>query len=73
MDFPGYEGDELLELVKKAIKEILTTGQSYKIGSRSLTRADIGELRKLKAELEAQTDETSDAFGFISLSKHCRR
>ena len=32
-------------------------GQSYKIGSRSLTRANLTELRKLRADLAAQVAE----------------
>ena len=40
--------------VKTAIHAILTTGQSYTIGSRTLTRANITELRKLLASLDAE-------------------
>ena len=32
-------------------------GQSYKIGSRSLTRANLTELRSLRADLTAQVEE----------------
>ena len=32
---------EMLEQVNKAIAAVLVGGQSYKIGSRSLTRADL--------------------------------
>lgn len=45
---------QLLVEVNNAISAILRTGQSYTIGSRSLTRANITELRKLKADLEAE-------------------
>lgn len=45
---------ELLVQVNKAISAILLTGQTYSIGSRSLTRANITELRKLRAELQAE-------------------
>lgn len=45
---------ELLEQVTEAISIIATTGQSYSIGSRSLTRANLTELRNLKNELEAK-------------------
>ena len=34
-------------------------GQSYKIGSRSLTRANLTELRNLRADLAAQVEEQS--------------
>lgn len=50
---------ELLEQVNQAISAILLTGQSYTIGSRSLTRANITELRKLKADLEAEVASES--------------
>lgn len=45
---------DLLGEVKKAILTILVGGQSYKIGSRQLTRADLAQLRKLKSDLEVQ-------------------
>lgn len=45
---------ELLEQVNKAITTVLVGGQSYKIGSRSLTRADLALLRNMKSDLEAQ-------------------
>ena len=43
-----------LEQVNKAIETILVGGQSYKIGSRSLTRADLGLLKTMLEDLEAQ-------------------
>ena len=45
---------ELLGQVNAAIKTILVGGQSYKIGSRSLTRADLAMLNSLRDDLEAQ-------------------
>jgi len=45
---------ELLEQVNTAIATVLVGGQSYKIGSRSLTRADLSLLHKMKSDLEAQ-------------------
>ena len=50
---------ELLSEVKKAIRAILIGGQSYKIGSRSLTRADLNALRDLKKELEEAKEKIS--------------
>ncbi|ANU56131.1 peptidylprolyl isomerase [Acutalibacter muris] len=38
---------------------ILVGGQSYKLGSRSLTRADLGLLRQMRNELLAQ-ENTGD-------------
>lgn len=51
--------EELLKQVKKAISKVMTGGQSYQIGSRSLTRADLGMLRQLKNELTAAVNEES--------------
>lgn len=47
---------ELLEQVNKAIAAVLVGGQSYKIGSRSLTRADLSMLKAMRDDLEAQVD-----------------
>ncbi|ODR35634.1 peptidylprolyl isomerase [Eisenbergiella tayi] len=43
----------LLE-VNNAISNILVGGQSYKIGSRSLTRADLNTLLDMQRNLQAQ-------------------
>ena len=51
---------ELLGEVKTAIRKILIGGQSYQIGSRKLTRADLYQLRKLKEELEAEIAAEGD-------------
>ncbi len=45
---------EMLEQVDAAIVNILVGGQSYKIGSRQLTRADLYQLRAMKKELAAE-------------------
>lgn len=45
---------EMLEQINTAITAVLSGGQSYKIGSRSLTRADLSTLQAMRAELEAQ-------------------
>lgn len=45
------ESKELLLQVEKAINTITVTGQSYKLGSRSVTRADLAELREMRKEL----------------------
>ncbi len=51
---------EMLEEVNNAISAVLVGGQSYKIGSRNLTRADLKELYKMKNDLQAQlSQETS--------------
>ncbi len=51
----GYTAGELLNEVNKAIAAVLVGGQAYRIGSRQLTRANITELRNLRADLTAQT------------------
>lgn len=40
--------------VNNAISNILVGGQSYKIGSRSLTRADLNTLLDMQRDLQAQ-------------------
>ncbi len=51
--------EELLREVKIAISKVVSGGQSYQIGTRSLTRADLGMLRKLKNELTATVKQES--------------
>lgn len=50
---------EMLEQVNNAISAVLAGGQSYKIGSRQLTRADLAQLKAMREELEAQIDSGS--------------
>lgn len=45
---------ELLNEVNNAIVAVMVGGQSYKIGSRSLTRADLKQLYAIKNDLTAQ-------------------
>lgn len=45
---------EQLQILNDAIYKILMGGQSYKIGTRSLTRADLGTLITERNRLEAQ-------------------
>ena len=47
---------EQLENINEAIYNILSGGQSYKIGSRSLTRADLATLIAERNRLESQLD-----------------
>ena len=49
-----YSAQEMLEQVNAAIYAICVGGQSYKIGSRSLTRADLKQLYAMKSDLAAQ-------------------
>ncbi len=54
---------EMISQVKAAISAIAVGGQSYKIGSRSLTRANLSELRNTLANLEAQ--EAAETNGIL--------
>lgn len=53
--------DRLAE-VDTAISKILISGQSYKIGSRQLTRADLKELYAIRNDLQAQAAAGADGF-----------
>ena len=63
--FPFGTPKEQLDAVNQAIYSILAGGQSYRIGTRSLTRADLAELdgmqKALRAEIE--NDPESGLFG----------
>ena len=62
----GFENMALAEQlaeVNKAISAVLVGGQSYTIGSRSLTRADLKLLKEMREELEAQI--RTDAAGHL--------
>ena len=54
MEHTQMKPAEMLEQVNKAIAAVLVGGQSYKIGSRSLTRADLSMLKSMRDDLEAQ-------------------
>lgn len=57
----GSTPAEQLAQVNKAIQKILIGGQSYKIGSRSLTRADLSLLREMQKDLQAQVAADEDS------------
>ena len=50
----NYTANEMLEEVNNAIYSVLVGGQSYKIGTRQMTRADLNLLYKIKNDLMAQ-------------------
>lgn len=65
---------EMLNEVNKAIYTILVGGQSYRIGSRELTRADLKTLYRMKNDLMAQVaEETQGLFGDCSVAVFDRR
>lgn len=57
----GSTPAEQLAQVNKAIQKILIGGQSYKIGSRSLTRADLSLLLGMQKDLRAQVAAEDDS------------
>jgi hypothetical protein len=65
MDETKMTPEEMLAQVNTAITTVLCGGQSYKIGSRSLTRADLAMLKSMRDDLEAQlaNDESGQVLG----------
>lgn len=65
MDETKMKAEELLDQVNTAITTVLCGGQSYKIGSWSLTRADLAMLKSMRDDLEAQlaTEESGPLLG----------
>ena len=57
--------EDMLDQGNHAISNILMGGQSYTIGKRSLTRADLSKLYEMQEKLQAQfmTEEDSDLLG----------
>ena len=53
-DNSEYTVERRLLEVNKAIEAVLLGGQAVKIGSRTVTRADLKQLRSMRDELEAQ-------------------
>ncbi len=53
-EFHEMTCQQQLTEVNKAIYAVLAGGQSYAIGSRSLTRADLKLLKQMREELEAE-------------------
>lgn len=49
-----YDAKQRLSEVNQAIQAVLLGGQSYRLGSRSLTRADLALLKAMRDELEAR-------------------
>ena len=65
MDETNMTPAEMLAQVNTAITTVPCGGQSYKIGSRSLTRADLAMLKSMRDDLEAQlaTEESGPLMG----------
>ncbi len=56
---------EMLAEINQAILTILRGAQSYTIGSRKITRADLSELYKMRKELESQEVASDKGSGFF--------
>lgn len=50
----NYKASEMLTEVNNAIYAVLVGGQSYKIGTRQLSRADLNLLYNMRNDLTAQ-------------------
>lgn len=59
---------EMLQKVNEAITAVMVLGQSYKIGSRSVTKADFDKLRSFKSELEARIAASNNSSLFTNTS-----
>jgi hypothetical protein len=57
----NYTAKEMLTEVNNAIYAVLVGGQSYKIGTRQLTRADLSLLYDMKNDLTAQIAAEGDS------------
>lgn len=57
----GITAAEMLQQVNEAITNVLVGGQSYQVGSRKLTRADLSMLRTLKKELQAEVSAEGES------------
>lgn len=56
---------EMLDDVENAISNVLSGGQSYKIGSRTLTRADLNMLYKMRNDLKAEQNQELGNTGLL--------
>lgn len=52
---------EMLDKLDTAIQNILVGGQSYKIGSRQLTRADLKTLQEMRNNLQAEINQNQSS------------
>ena len=63
---------DLLKEVNQAIKGVAVAGASYRLGSRSVTRANLTELKNLRqelaAEVEAENNKNSGLFASTCLA-----
>ena len=62
-----YTPQQRLAEVNQAIQAVLLGGQSYKLGTRSVTRADLALLRQMRDDLAAQlqTEDNGNLLGGV--------
>lgn len=73
-DFGISDPRLLLSETEKAIRKILNGGQSYKIGTRSVTRADFSTLLSLREQLRAEAEtQESGLLGHTGVAYFDRR
>ena len=65
---PRLSVEEMLKNVDNAIIAVASGGQSYKIGSRELTRANLKELYSIKNDLTAQLNSDNGSHLFDNCS-----
>ncbi len=57
----GFESkEEQLAVINEAIYKIMVGGQSYKLGSKQLTRADLDTLRQMQLQLRSELAAEAD-------------
>jgi hypothetical protein len=69
---PDWTTAQELKAVKNAIIQIEMSGQSYTLGSRSLSRADLGALYSEKRRLERQLQAETGVDTSIGLARLAR-
>ena len=62
-----YTPQQRLAEVNQAIQAVLLGGQSYKLGTRRVTRADLALLRQMRDDLAAQlqTEDNGNLLGGV--------
>lgn len=73
MDQNNMNAQALLTQVNAAISAIMVGGQSYKIGSRSLTRANLAELCALRDRLTAEATADSNLLPGVTVAEFLPR
>lgn len=67
----GLTTAQMLQAVNQAIHDVSVGGQNYRLGSRSLTRANLSELKNLRNQLlqeQAQNANNADFFANTSVA-----